>query len=139
MAFDIGGSGRRSVMSEINVTPLVDVMLVLLIIFMITTPLLEQGIPIDLPQTKTTSLDPSERQMILEVTKNKDIFMDKRKLTLTTLESTLMESLKGAKRREVFIRADKTVPYGFVATVISVVKGVGITRVGLVTEPLPPK
>ena len=131
------GNGDRPVMSEINVTPLVDVMLVLLIIFMITTPLLEQGIPLDLPQTKTTSLDPTETQMVLEITKNEDIFMDKKRLNIKTLEKHLLEALKKTKRREVFIRADKTVPYGYVAEVMAVVKSAGITRLGLVTEPLP--
>ena len=135
MAFQTDNN-RRSVMSEINVTPLVDVMLVLLIIFMITTPLLEQGIPIDLPQTKTTSLDPTEKQMVLEITKNKDIFMNKKKLQIQTLESDLLSSLKSTKRREVFIRADKSVSYGFVAEVMAIIKGAGITRIGLVTESL---
>lgn len=138
MALEPWNENRRSVISDINVTPLVDVMLVLLIIFMITTPLLEQGIPIDLPQTTTTSLDPTEKQMVVEITKNKDIFMDKRRFNLTTLEQGLLSALKGSKRREVFIRADKTVPYGFVAQVMAVVKGAGITRVGLVTEPIVP-
>lgn len=127
---------RHSVMSEINVTPLVDVMLVLLIIFMIATPLMEQGIPIDLPQTKTTALDPSEKQMVLEITKNKDVFMGKRKLRLETLESSLLKALQGSARREIFIRADKQVPYGFVAQVIARIKRAGITRIGLVTEPV---
>ncbi len=136
MAFQTDNHNRGSVMSEINVTPLVDVMLVLLIIFMITTPLLEQGIPIDLPQTKTTSLDPTEKQMVLEITKNKDIFMNKKKLGLQTLENDLLSSLKNTKRREVFIRADRSVSYGFVAEVMAVIKGAGITRIGLVTEPL---
>jgi len=127
---------RHSVMSEINVTPLVDVMLVLLIIFMIATPLMEQGIPIDLPQTKTTALDPSEKQMVLEITKNKDVFMGKRRLRLETLESSLLKALQGSARREIFIRADKQVPYGFVAQVIARIKRAGITRIGLVTEPV---
>lgn len=128
---------QRPMMSEINVTPMVDVMLVLLIIFMITTPLLEQGIPLDLPQTTTTSLDPTETQMVVEITKNRDIFMDKKKLSLKKLEKSLLAALEKSKRREVFIRADKSVPYGFVAKVMAVVKRAGITRLGLVTEPLP--
>lgn len=136
MGMSTGNGDRRAVMSEINVTPMVDVMLVLLIIFMITTPLLEQGIPLDLPQTKTTSLDPTEKQMLLEITKNRDIFMNKKKLTLRSLEKDLLKALKGRKRREVFIRADKSVPYGFVAKVMAVVRAAGITRLGLVTEPL---
>jgi len=137
MAGQLGDHNHRhSVMSEINVTPLVDVMLVLLIIFMITTPLLEQGIPIDLPQTKTTSLDPTETQMVIEITKNQDVFLEKQKHSLKTLEKGLIQALKKSKRREVFIRADRTVPYGFVAKVMASVKSSGITRVGLVTEPL---
>lgn len=129
-------NNRHHVMSEINVTPLVDVMLVLLIIFMITTPLLEQGIPVDLPQTKTTSLEPTETQMLIEITKNQDIFLEKQKHSPRTLEKALVQMLKKSRRREVFIRADRSVPYGFVAKVMAVVKSSGITRLGLVTEPL---
>lgn len=129
-------NNRHPVMSEINVTPFVDVMLVLLIIFMITTPLLEQGIPIDLPQTKTTSLEPTETQMLIEITKNEDVFLGKQKHSLRTLEKALTQALKKSRRRELFIRADRSVPYGFVAKVMAVVKNSGITRVGLVTEPL---
>jgi biopolymer transport protein TolR len=135
MAFN-SGQDNRSLMGDINVTPLVDVMLVLLIIFMVTTPLMEQGIPIDLPQTKTTSIDPSEKQMVLVITKNKDIFLGKEKLTRKTLEKKLVKALRKTKRREVFIRADKVVPYGFVAEVMAQIKSSGITRIGLVTEPL---
>ena len=134
MNFHTGG--HRSVMHEINVTPLVDVMLVLLIIFMITTPLLEQGIPLDLPQTQTTSLDPTEKQMVIEITKNQDVFIDKKKISLKNLEKNLLTMLGASKRREVFIRADRSVPYGFVAQVMAVIKGAGITRLGLVTEPM---
>jgi len=128
---------RRSLMAEINVTPLVDVMLVLLIIFMITTPLLEQGIPVDLPQTKTTSIDPTEKQMVLVLTKNKDIFLGKEKLNMRTLETSLGHALRQTKRREVFIRADRAVEYGFVAEVMASIKSAGVTRIGLVTEPRP--
>ena len=138
MAFSSDGQDpRRSLMAEINVTPLVDVMLVLLIIFMITTPLLEQGIPVDLPQTKTTSIDPTEKQMVLVLTKNKDIFLGKEKLSLKTLETYLGQALRKTKRREVFIRADRVVEYGFVAEVMASIKSAGVTRIGLVTEPLP--
>ncbi len=140
MAFSPDGQDpRRSLMAEINVTPMVDVMLVLLIIFMITTPLLEQGIPVDLPQTKTTSIDPTEKQMVLVLTKNKDIFLGKEKLNMKTLETSLGEALRQTKRREVFIRADRAVEYGFVAEVMASIKSAGVTRIGLVTEPLPPK
>ncbi|MBI3018541.1 MAG: protein TolR [Deltaproteobacteria bacterium] len=140
MAFSSDGQDpRRSLMAEINVTPLVDVMLVLLIIFMITTPLLEQGIPVDLPQTKTTSIDPTEKQMVLVLTRNKDIFLGKEKLNIKTLETSLGHALRQTKRREVFIRADRAVEYGFVAEVMASIKSAGVTRIGLVTEPLPPK
>jgi biopolymer transport protein TolR len=134
MAFNSGDNG--SFMGDINVTPMVDVMLVLLIIFMVATPLMEQGIPIDLPQTKTTAIDPSEKQMVLVITKNKEVFLGKKKLTRKTLERELVKALRKTKRREVYIRADKVVPYGFVAETMAFVKSSGITRIGLVTEPL---
>ncbi|MBI4041802.1 MAG: protein TolR [Deltaproteobacteria bacterium] len=135
MAFESQHNHNR-MMSEINVTPLVDVMLVLLIIFMVTTPLMEQGIPIDLPQTKTTAIDPSEKQMVLVITKNRDLFLGEEKIKFDQLEKKLAIALAKTNRREVFVRADKSVTYGLVAEVMARIKSAGITRLGLVTEPL---
>jgi len=121
---------RRQALSEINVTPFVDVMLVLLIIFMVTAPLLQQGIDIDLPQAKGKEMSTTER---LEITIKKDgkIYLDKTGMTLDALSAKLASS----KNREVFLKADKDVPYGLVVEVMGELREIGIDKLGMVTEP----
>jgi len=121
---------RRQALSEINVTPFVDVMLVLLIIFMVTAPLLQQGIDINLPQAKGKELATTER---IEITIKKDgrIFLDKATVTLEALSAKLSKS----KNREVFLKADKDVPYGLVVEVMGELREIGIDKLGMVTEP----
>lgn len=136
MALSPRSSRGREMLSEINVTPLVDVMLVLLIIFMVTTPLLEQGIPINLPQTVTTALEPDQKQVTVTLTKTKELYLAKEKISLLLLPEKLKMLISLDPRREIFVRADKEVPYGFVAEVMAEMRTVGITRIGLVTIPL---
>lgn len=121
---------RRQALSEINVTPFVDVMLVLLIIFMVTAPLLQQGIDIDLPKAKGRELATAER---VEITIKKDgrIYLDKTAVTLEALSAKLSKN----KNREVFLKADKDVPYGLVVEVMGELREVGIDKLGMVTEP----
>jgi biopolymer transport protein TolR len=121
---------RRQALSEINVTPFVDVMLVLLIIFMVTAPLLQQGIDINLPQAKGRELPPAERT---EITIKKDgkIYLDKAAITLSALSARLSKSTN----REVFLKADKDVPYGLVVEVMGELREIGIDKLGMVTEP----
>ena len=121
---------RRQALSEINVTPFVDVMLVLLIIFMVTAPLLQQGIDINLPQAKGKELSTTER---IEITIKKDgkIYLDKTVLSLTALSAKLSQSTN----REVFLKADKDVPYGLVVEVMGELREIGIDKLGMVTEP----
>jgi len=121
---------RRQALSEINVTPFVDVMLVLLIIFMVTAPLLQQGIDINLPQAKGKEMSPSER---IEITIKKDgrIYLDKAVITLSALSARLSKSTN----REVFLKADKDVPYGLVVEVMGELREIGIDKLGMVTEP----
>src|SRR3990167_8319893 len=103
-------------MSEINVTPLVDVMLVLLIIFMITTPLLESGIEVDLPKTASGPLNTAEdSQLILAITKDKSIFLNKTKLPIKTLREKLHAIYSNRSNKQLYVRADQAVQYGFVA------------------------
>ncbi|OGQ33565.1 MAG: protein TolR [Deltaproteobacteria bacterium RIFCSPHIGHO2_12_FULL_43_9] len=124
-------------MSEINVTPLVDVMLVLLIIFMITTPLLESGIEVDLPKTASGPLNTAEdSQLILAITKDKSIFLNKTKLPIKTLREKLHAIYSNRSNKQLYVRADQAVPYGFVAQVMAEIRLSGIEAVGLVTEPL---
>jgi len=121
---------RRQALSEINVTPLVDVMLVLLIIFMITAPLLQQGIDVNLPQAKGSELTPSER-IVITIKKNRKIYVNKTAVTLKTLRKKISRK----KDREVFLRADRDVPYGLVVSVMGELRDMGIEKIGMVTEP----
>jgi biopolymer transport protein TolR len=121
---------RRQALSEINVTPFVDVMLVLLIIFMVTAPLLQQGIDINLPQAKGKEMSPSER-IIITVKKDGKIYLDKTSVTLKSLSVQLAKKTN----REVYLKADKDVPYGAVVAVMGELREIGIEKLGMVTEP----
>lgn len=123
---------EREVMSEINVTPFVDVMLVLLVIFMVTAPLMQQGIDVNLPKAKGKELPPEER-VIVTVKSNGDIFLNDMPVSLSELKNKLSSLSK--RNPEVFLRADRSVSYGFVAELMAEVKDAGIERLGLVTEP----
>lgn len=121
---------RRQALSEINVTPFVDVMLVLLIIFMVTAPLLQQGIDVSLPQAKGKEMPPAER-IIITIKKDGKIYVGKSSVTLESLQTKLSKS----KDREVFLKADKSVPYGLVVNVMGELREIGIEKLGMVTEP----
>ncbi len=121
---------RRQALSEINVTPFVDVMLVLLIIFMVTAPLLQQGIDINLPQAKGKEMSPAER-IVITIKKDGKIYLDKSAVTLKSLTARLSKSIN----KEVFLKADKDVPYGMVVTVMGELREIGIEKLGMVTEP----
>src|ERR1035438_7338442 len=105
----------RTALSEINVTPLVDVMLVLLIIFMITAPMLHQGLDVALPETSNTGLTVKEDPFVLTVNKDSKVFVDKQELEMATLKSKLGAIFENRQDKQVYIQADKDVPYGFVA------------------------
>ncbi|MFZ7111235.1 MAG: protein TolR [Desulfatiglandales bacterium] len=123
-------------MSDINVTPLVDVMLVLLIIFMVTAPMMMQGVEVNLPQTTTQNIKTREDPLILTVTKQREILLENHKIKLEDLENKAKNIFKYRKDKEVLLRADKDVPYGFVVEVMAAAKRAGIDKLGMVTEPL---
>jgi len=136
MAFSSNGD---RLMSDINVTPLVDVMLVLLIIFMVTAPMMVQGVDVSLPQTTAEPLPADKEHLIITVNESHEIFINDFKLTLDFLNEKLSKILDGRKDREVFFRADKSVPYGIVAQIMAEIKGAGVEKLGMVTEPLQSK
>ena len=142
MAASTGASNqsyqRRSAnisLAEINVTPLVDVMLVLLIVFMVSAPLMQQGVQVDLPKTTAASLDEQQEQMVLVVHKDKRITINQNEFGLRDLKVKLGAIYQNKSAKEIFIQADQSVAYGFVAQVMAEVKRAGIIKVGLVTEP----
>ncbi len=125
----------QKAMSEINVTPFVDVMLVLLIIFMVTAPMLSMGIDVNLPRVKSKSVDVTEEKLVLTITEAREIFLNKNKMQLGELNFKLEAIFSNRIDREVFLRADRSVPYGFVVQVMSEVRKAGVDKLGLITEP----
>lgn len=138
MGMNVQSSGRASrtptTLAEINVTPLVDVMLVLLIIFMVSAPLMQQGIQVDLPKASAPSLDDQQEQIVLVVTSDKRLLINKNEVPTRGLRAKLAAIYANKPVKEIFIQADQSVPYGFVAQVMVEVKRAGISKVGLVTE-----
>lgn len=122
-------------MAEINVTPLVDVMLVLLIIFMVTAPMLSMGIDVNLPRVKSKSVDVTEEKLVLTVSEAKEIYLNKTKMQLGEVNSKLEAIFSNRIDREVYLRADKNVPYGFVVEVMSEIRKAGVDKLGMITEP----
>jgi biopolymer transport protein TolR len=125
---------KSKLLAEINVTPLVDVVLVLLIIFMVTAPMLQMGIDVNLPQVKSKSIDVTEEKLVLTINGSKEIFINKNKTTLPDLGAKLEAIFANRIDREIFMRADKSVPYGFVVEVMSMVRKSGVDRLGMITE-----
>ena len=122
-------------MSEINVTPLVDVMLVLLIIFMVTSPMMTEGIKVNLPKATTKYLKTREDPLVLTVNRKKEIFIERHRIRIKGLETKIKKIFENRKDKELLLRADKDVPYGFVIQVIARVKRAGIDKLGMITEP----
>lgn len=135
MAFNTGGGKTRMVMSEINVTPLVDVMLVLLIIFMVTTPMMQQGIDIDLPETAASGVATAEEPFVLVIRKNKRIYVGEQQIPTADLQKRLSAIFETRKDKQIYLQADRTVDYGFVAETMAEIRAAGIFSIGLVTVP----
>lgn len=131
---DNGHNGKKF-MSDINVTPFVDVMLVLLIIFMVTAPLMIQGIDVNLPQTTAKAIKTQEDPLILTINKNLEISLEDSNIKLEDLEEKLNAIFKYSRDKEVLLRADKDVTCGYLVKVFASVKRAGVTKIGIVTEP----
>ena len=133
----VSGPSRRAALAEINVTPLVDVMLVLLIIFMITAPMLQHEVEVNLPEVTNTPHAQSEEQFVLTITKEGNVFLNRTAYTLEALRSHLLAMSQAQPDPEMFLRADAEVPYGRVVQIMDAVKKAGILRLGMITQPEP--
>jgi biopolymer transport protein TolR len=132
MAFESGQRGQFA--SQINVTPLVDVMLVLLVIFMVTAPMIQQGVEVSVPRVTASALPGKEEQFVVSITRNQEIYLNDTRLGLDQLTEKLQAIAVARPDREVFVRADEQVPYGAVIKTMSAIKAAGIENVGMVTE-----
>lgn len=130
-----GGDSKR-LLSEINVTPFVDVMLVLLVIFMVTAPMMQEGVDVNLPQAKGKSLPSKEKRVTISITDKREIYINDRKTQLDQLEDSLKKIFQNRLDKQIFLRADEIVPYGYVVKTMAAIKNAGIEQLGMVTVPL---
>ena len=135
MAFTTSNGRTQSSISDINVTPLVDVVLVLLIIFMVTAPVLQSGIEVNVPKTRTVK-EITEERMVISINKQQRVFLGNDAININEIKTKLRQKIRDPQHQSVFIRADEDVPFGAFATVMDAVKGAGITNVSIVTQPL---
>lgn len=135
MGMSNGNGKGRATLSEINVTPLVDVMLVLLIMFMVTTPLMQQGIEVDLPKTSSSGVELNEEPMVLVIGPDQKMTVAKQRIDMTDLRTKLKAIFEHRKNKQIYIQADRKVDYGFVAEAMAEIRGAGIFNIGLITIP----
>jgi biopolymer transport protein TolR len=134
----VNGSGSKSRMvSDINVTPLVDVMLVLLIIFMVTAPMMTQGVDVKLPESSAPAIPADDERLVVTVAEDRKVFINDNQVDIGELGSKLAAiSQNRQDRKGVFLRGDKNLPYGYMMEVMGVIREAGIDQIGMVTEPL---
>jgi biopolymer transport protein TolR len=133
-----GGGGRRKRMggmNEINVTPLIDVMLVLLVIFMVTAPLLTTGVQVDLPKVKSAPMQTDDSKLLLIVTADEHVYLGKDEIT-TDVENKLKTNARLQEEKEVYVQADENVKYGAVLRVMAAARSAGVEKLGMITDPL---
>ena len=129
------GGNHSQLMSDINVTPFVDVMLVLLIIFMVTAPMMMQGVDVSLPEATAEPLESEKEHLIITIDTKQQVFINDFQVTVDGLGEMLKKILEGRSDREVFLKADKDISYGTVVQVMAEVKTAGVEKLGMVTEP----
>ncbi len=130
------GNSSDTLLSEINVTPFVDVMLVLLIIFMVTAPMMVQGVGVSLPEADSGPLPTEEDQLVITIDKSEQIYINDLKVSFDFLREKLIKIFENRPSREVYLRADRSISYGAVIQVMSEVKGAGVEKLGMLTEPV---
>ena len=129
------GARSRRALSEINVTPLVDVVLVLLIIFMLTAPILQSGIEVSVPKTKSVN-EITEERIVISITRAQRVFLGNDPVNINEIGNILRQKVRDPEHQSIYLRADENVPFGAFATVMDAVKSSGITNVSIVTQPL---
>ncbi len=135
MAFTNARGRTQTSLAEINVTPLVDVVLVLLIIFMLTAPVLQSGIELSVPKTKTVKAI-SEERVVVSITGKQEVFVNSEAVNINDIAAKLREKIRDPQGQSIYVRADESVPFGAFATVMDAVKSSGIANVSIVTEPI---
>jgi biopolymer transport protein TolR len=135
MAMDASSQRDSTTISQINVTPLVDVMLVLLVIFMVTAPIIQQGVQVNLPQTRSSAIPGSEEFLVVSVAKDGKVYLNDNAMTPAELGAKLAAIKKLQADKQVYLRADQDVRYGEVMKIIAAIKQAGIERLGMVTRP----
>jgi biopolymer transport protein ExbD/biopolymer transport protein TolR len=135
MAFTAKNGRTQTSLSDINITPLVDVVLVLLIIFMVTAPVLQSGIEVNVPKTKVVK-QISEERVVISITKGQEVYVNNDHVKLDELGAALHQKIRDPRGQAVYVRADQDVAFGAFATVMSTVKSAGITNISIVTEPI---
>ena len=129
------GSDNDQLMSEINVTPFVDVMLVLLIIFMVAAPMMVQGVRVDLPKASTKPLKGDQENIVVSINNKRKVYINEQAVNVEYLADELSKAMESLKTKNVYLRADKRVPYGIVINVVSKIKNAGIESLGMITLP----
>ncbi|HYM77325.1 MAG TPA: biopolymer transporter ExbD [Candidatus Dormibacteraeota bacterium] len=135
MAFTTSNGRTQSALADINITPLVDVVLVLLIIFMVTAPVLQSGIDVAVPKTKTVK-EITEERLVITINKDQRIFLGNDAININEIGSKLRQRIRDPRHQSIFVRADENVPFGAFATVMDAVKQAGFPNVSIVTQPM---
>lgn len=135
MGAQMPSRGSRAALSEINVTPFVDVMLVLLIIFMVTAPMMQQGLDVELPETANSGVPTNDEPFILAIKKNSEIYMGSVRIPANELKTRIQAIFSTRKNKQIYIQADRQVEYGIVAEAMGEIRAAGIYSVGLITLP----
>jgi biopolymer transport protein ExbD/biopolymer transport protein TolR len=135
MAFTASNGRTQTSLSDINITPLVDVVLVLLIIFMVTAPILQSGIEVNVPKTRSVK-EITEERLVISINKEQRVFLGNDPVNINEIGDKIKQKIRDPKHQSIFIRSDENVPFGAFATVMDAVKQTGITNVSIVTQPL---
>jgi biopolymer transport protein ExbD/biopolymer transport protein TolR len=135
MAFTTSNGRTQTSIADINITPLVDVVLVLLIIFMVTAPVLQSGIELNVPRTRSVK-EITEERLVISINKQQRVFLGNDAININEIGPTLRKKIRDPQRQSVFVRADEDVPFGAFATIMDAVKQAGIANVSIVTQPI---